>query len=266
MISIPWDDYASAPPHSIVIAGDWHGNQMWALHAITQASHRLPAAGVRIIIHLGDFGVWPGKNGYIPALSRILRDKNMMLWFLDGNHDDHHQIAVIHDQCDDAGPVPMDDDQRIWHLPRGTRWSWHGIRWLAVGGAGSPDWQRRAPGYSWWPEEVISADQVATISASGVADILLAHDCPGNYTPPCPPPPLWWDLDYCRISARRLQDITNAVQPMLIMHGHFHTNRNDTVDTPWGRVQVVGFDMDGESANYRLVECASMKIPSRITS
>lgn len=258
-----WDDLNSTPPECILVAGDWHGNVLWGLHVIEQASRKLPVKSPRVIVHLGDFGIWPGRDMYVPALSEKLSLHDMQLWFIDGNHEHHDKLAKLH--ADELDPVPVDDGQCIWHLPRGTRWSWHGIRWLAVGGAGSPDWQRRAPGYGWWPEEVISADQVATISASGEADVLLAHDCPSNYTPPCPPPPSWWDLDHCRMSARRLQDITNAVRPMLIMHGHFHTDRNDTVDTPWGQVQVVGLDMDGEPANYRLIECTSMKIPSRIT-
>lgn len=50
----------------IVVAGDWHGNTDWALHVIGEANERLtrdnPMAS-RIILHLGDFGVWPGTGG-----------------------------------------------------------------------------------------------------------------------------------------------------------------------------------------------------------
>ena len=64
--------------------------------------------------HLGDFGIWPGPDGR-DYLARL-------------------DVAL-------AG--------RIWHLPRGHRWRWHGRDWLALGGAVSLDRAVRTAGVNW---------------------------------------------------------------------------------------------------------------------
>ena len=50
-------------PERIGVAGDWHGNTPWATRAIRKISALLPAGGPRVIVHLGDFGIWPGPGG-----------------------------------------------------------------------------------------------------------------------------------------------------------------------------------------------------------
>jgi hypothetical protein len=53
---------------------------------------------------------------------------------------------------------------RIWHLPRGHRWRWHGRDWLALGGAVSLDRGVRTAGVNWWPEEEITWRQAGPVS------------------------------------------------------------------------------------------------------
>jgi hypothetical protein len=50
-------------PARVGIAGDWHGNAEWAVRTISKISARLPRHGPRIILQLGDFGIWPGPDG-----------------------------------------------------------------------------------------------------------------------------------------------------------------------------------------------------------
>jgi len=50
-------------PARIGVAGDWHGNTPWAVQAVREISALLPAEGPRMIVHLGDFGIWPGAAG-----------------------------------------------------------------------------------------------------------------------------------------------------------------------------------------------------------
>lgn len=252
-------------PDIVIIAGDWHGNLLWGSHVIRSASNILPAGKPRVIIHVGDFGIWPGPVGtrYLHELSRELHAQDMYLLFIDGNHDDHSQLAALHDALG-PGPVPVHWLGRIWHLPRGTRWEWHGVRWLAVGGAGSPDRWRRTAGLSWWPEEVITTEQADSIAAGGVADVLVAHDCPQRFMPLLPPPPREWDLTACRESSYQLQRIADAVMPMSIFHGHLHTPRRHTFATVWGNVTVTGLEMDGVDSNWQVVDCRELPT-ARIT-
>lgn len=250
-------------PDMIVIAGDWHINTLWGEHVIRAASKLLPLNGFRLIIHVGDFGVWPGSTEYLSRLSRALNAHDMYLWFIDGNHDDHARLARLHENF--PGPMPLDKRKRIWHLPRGTRWEWHGVRWLAVGGAGSPDKWRRIAGLSWWPEETITPEQVADITAGGMTDVLVAHDCPQRFMPPLPPPPREWNLTMCRESSYQLQRITDATMPMNIFHGHLHMSRHDTFATEWGNVEVTGLEMDDLDANWQIIDCHTLST-SRITS
>jgi hypothetical protein len=59
-------------PARIGIAGDWHGNAAWAVRTIGKISVRLPRHGPRIILQLGDFGIWPGSDGS-EYLARLVR-------------------------------------------------------------------------------------------------------------------------------------------------------------------------------------------------
>lgn len=52
-------DPSRRTPTRIALAGDWHGNTRWALHALEAAARQ----GCDTVVHLGDFGLWPGHDG-----------------------------------------------------------------------------------------------------------------------------------------------------------------------------------------------------------
>jgi hypothetical protein len=247
-------------PARVAVAGDWHYNTTWARHVIEQIDALLVENELRLILHLGDFGFWPASPGklFIATISKKLEQHNMHLWFVDGNHEWHTQLAQLHDG--NPGPVPVDNRERIWHLPRGTRWEWHEQRWLAVGGAGTPDWRERIPYVSWWPEEVISPEDTARISADGRADVLMAHDCPWSLMPEMGEHPAWWDMSLCIESSQRLQLITFAAQPKQVFHGHLHRYRDEVIVAPWGAVRVTGLSFDGGSKNWGILDTRSLEI------
>jgi hypothetical protein len=255
-----FDDWLrTAAPGKVVVAGDWHGNGRWSSYVIRRAAHLLKDETVKIIIHLGDFGFWPGAEKYLQKASEELAGHGLFLLFADGNHEWHDRLDDLHAQAGHDGPVPLDDWlERIWHLPRGYRWEWHGIKWLAVGGAGSPDWQKRVPGTGWWPQEQLTDEQVQRVIAGGKADVLAAHDCPSDFMPELPPPPYWWDLEPCHESSRRLQQIVDATAPAHVFHGHLHTEREQVIDTASGDVHVIGLDADGAAGNYRVVDTRTL--------
>jgi hypothetical protein len=78
---------------------------------------------------------------------------------------------------------------RLYHLPRGYRWKWHGRRWLACGGGVSLDRACRRGGIDWWPQEEISDLQEAALIGAGVADVMVCHDCPAAVAHSFPRPP-----------------------------------------------------------------------------
>ena len=136
-------------PERIGVTGDWHGNTPWATWAIRKISALLPAGGPRVIVHLGDFGIWPGPGGreYLSRLDAALDAADAELSFVDGNHEDFTQLAGLRPGPDGRAQVT----DRIWYVPRGYRWRWHGRDWLALGGAVSLDRALRTAGADWWP-------------------------------------------------------------------------------------------------------------------
>ena len=81
---------AGAAPRHIVVAGDWHGNEGWALSVIGRVPSLLAGEPRRLILHLGDFGIWPDAAGraYLAHVSAALAAVDAELWFVDGNHED----------------------------------------------------------------------------------------------------------------------------------------------------------------------------------
>lgn len=225
-----------ADPKHVIVAGDWHGNGAWAATVIRQLPDLLQNESPRLILHCGDFGIWPGAAGdrYLRDVNRHLEAVDGMIWFVDGNHEWHPALEQIR-QVDGKGWLR----DRIWHLPRGHRWTWHGRTWLALGGAVSVDKAIRTDGKSWWAEEEITCEQAAAVSSAGSADVLVTHDCPAGVRHEFPPPPSSWareDLDRSDVHRRRLQSVVDAVRPGHLIHGHLHRGYTRTVDLGWGHL------------------------------
>jgi Calcineurin-like phosphoesterase len=249
-------------PRQIVVAGDWHGNEAWALSVIRRLPALLAGPAPRVLLHLGDFGIWPDAAGqaYLAHVSAALETAGAELWFLDGNHEDFPQLAgLAASETTPDGRVLV--RPRLYYLPRGHRWAWHGRTWLACGGAVSLDRAGRTAGTDWWPEEEITDAQEAAVIAGGRADVLASHDCPSGVPHTFGRPPSWWDpADLARSDAhrRRLQRITDAVQPRWVLHGHLHRAYQRICDFGYGPVQVTGLDADDRLRNFAVLDVEAM--------
>lgn len=239
----------------VAFAGDWHANTGWACRAIDYAKEQ----GAETIVHLGDYGYTftrSFRDGVEAALTRV----GLTLLFVDGNHDNHEWLNAL--------PVGEDGVRRITdrvhHLPRGYRWEWDGVRFLALGGAFSVDRRRRTLGESWWAGETITDDDVARAIAGGPADVLVSHDCPsGVHIPGLERGALLFPADALAQSdehRKRLREVVDAVQPVSVWHGHYHVPYETTADFGYGPVQVHGLDCDGTSlhANVVVVDTAEL--------
>lgn len=239
------------------MAGDWHGNLDYARSAMKFARNR----GAEGIIHLGDFGVWPGKSGkaYLDGIATTLKQLRMWTLVVDGNHEDHAQLDAL--ALDDKGTRPLRD--RLWHLPRGLRWTWHEKRWLALGGATSLDRKRRIEGLNWWPQESIDYATAWQVVDDGPADFMVTHDCPSRVDIPDLPSAGFLDphaLELAQAHRRGLDDVLDVVEPARLWHGHFHVRYHQIVQFNGKDCIVEGLDCDGAPLkdNIQVIDLAQL--------
>jgi hypothetical protein len=255
-------------PGAVVLAGDWHGNSGWARHVIGKARQLLKREERKIILHAGDFGVWPGATGrqFLDDISFSLQLADIELWFVDGNHEWHPELIALREEelsHGNHGLVPIDrpgPEASIFWIPRGHRWTWHRKTWVGLGGAVSVDAAVRVKGRSWWPEETLTGEQIKHAQRPGKVHAMLTHDSPSAVKMAFGQPPSIWDvMDLARSDAHRdqLQDVVDKVQPELLVHGHYHRVVRQTIE-PYG-TRVMGLDMDGEPGNFVLLDTRTLQ-------
>jgi len=248
-----------AEPRRIAFAGDWHMNVRWAERAIRCAVDQ----DADVIVHVGDYG-YDFHPGFVRKVEEALTRAGIPLLFVDGNHED---FTLLLQQ-----PVGGDGLRRISghvaHLPRGFRWEWAGVHFLAMGGAHSVDRPYRVPGVSWWPEETITARQVYEAAEPGTTDVLISHDCPHGVVIPgiddrtSPPPFSPAEIERSNEHRKLLRVLVEQVQPSVIWHGHYHVGYQAVADLGYGPVVVNGLDCDETTldANVRVVDVADLLV------
>lgn len=208
-------------PEYIGLAGDWHGNGRYGRRALEYAIDRQ----ANVVLHMGDFGIMGADltiQRYLESLSVVLDAHEIDLYFLDGNHEDHPQLAE-YPYAEDGTQVLA---KRIFHLPRGFRWQWGDVKFLALGGAHSVDRQSRTPGYSWWPEETVTAEQASKVMQDGEADVMLTHDAPAGWTIPGLGDDRYWpeaEIRTANLHRDLLALVAQTVKPRHLFHGHYHS-------------------------------------------
>lgn len=238
------------------LAGDWHGNRLWAKHSLAQ----LADSGVTTLFHLGDLGIWPGPRGrqFMSELDESCRGHGITIYLTPGNHEDYDQINEL----------PILDDGLQWlteHvavIPRGHRWTMAGRTFVSLGGAPSIDFPQRIEGETWWPAEAITDDDVDRVVAGGYADIMLAHDAPAPSTPSVNrivgSGGGWTErgLAYAAVGRVRMTRAFTGVGPSVFVHGHYHVQDEATLPlTESGRsCQVVSLNCDGVAGNLALLD------------
>jgi hypothetical protein len=248
-----------ATPARVAFAGDWHANTRWGVAAIQYAAER----GAEVIVQLGDFG-YEYRAAFLDGLDRALGRTGLRLFFVDGNHEDFPVLLRYPVRSNGLRQLAS----RIWHLPRGFRWIWGGLRWLALGGAHSVDRPWREPGVSWWREEELTDDDVERATAGGPADIMVAHDCPAGVPIPglADSAHLWpaEELVAAEAHRARVRQVVDAVRPRTIWHGHFHRRYATSADLGYGPVSVAGLDCDGSTLdrNVAVVALDDVAVPT----
>lgn len=221
----------------IAVSGDWHGDVPW-MRAVVDAA---AAAGAELILQVGDLAVlWPGrdKGKFDRRLQQRLELRDMRFVFVDGNHDNHHELRLL--PLDDDGLAPLRPHVR--YLPRGGRLKYAGLTIAGLGGAYSVDREWRTAGKDWWPEEDVTDEDVDRLIAGGRADVLIMHDAPSGVR-------VRTDLDLppeivaASLATRaRLRRAVDVLRPANVFAGHWHQRVVDVIVHPGGeqtRVDVL---------------------------
>lgn len=220
--------------------GDLHGNLAWTKRVIQKAVE----AGVSTILQLGDFGYWPHTPGgarFLETVSKELEDADVTLFFIDGNHENFDELDRIGALTAEA---PFEIAPRITYLPRGLRWRWSGLDFLAMGGAYSIDKPRRIVGASWWRQEFIAQRDIDRALSGGEVDVLVAHDAPASVVLPFPIE----ENPQTQANRQALDVVVKAVKPRLCLQAHYHRAYELEIEWREGYLsKVIALDCDGAS-------------------
>lgn len=257
----------------IALAGDWHGDQVWANARLQSLGER----GITTVLHVGDFGIWPGKSGkaFLGAVEAVCARYGIRLSVVPGNHEDWGRLTTLWEnpkrRSSDGSLLPLAVSDRVEVLPRGWRWELGGRSLVALGGAPSVDVHSRAPGRDWWPEEQMTQHDVDHTVANGYADVMITHDAPGPPWATRPVQqilasnPMDWPataLDYARVGRERVTEAFLGVKPRLLVHGHYHCSGRATMRLPDADYDttVLSLSMQRQSGNIALLTLKSLSI------
>ena len=256
----------------VVLAGDSHGNLAYMRSVMRYAQTH----NADLVMQLGDFGfVWQNSNAAMAALSQVVDDAGIPLWWLDGNHENFDRLARKWG-CTPDGSAPVRmvsaphlidtlpdgivyrERPEIVYMPRGTILDWDGVTVGVCGGAGSIDMLGRAPHVSWWQQEAVTATDLIRITEAGKkVDVMLSHDAPYLARPleaKMNARTNGWNipqrvLDYCEQSRSWLAAIADGWQPQVVFHGHHHYSYEGRYEAAHGPVHMIGMDCDGVSGD-----------------
>lgn len=218
----------NSPNYSLLgVMGDVHGAELWTVASI----RKLSALGITHILQMGDFGVWPGEAGehFLREVNAALESEEMLMAVTLGNHEDYLRLeATLIPARYDAAFDQLPGYDHILFAKRGQRWNWDGVSFCSLGGANSINRYSSTPFIDWWPQESISMGDVYRTIEGGRADIMLTHDCPDGVpilSALNDPDGAGWSLEalsYAQESKTMLRYALDAVQPELLIHGHYH--------------------------------------------
>lgn len=245
----------------VLVAGDWHGNIAWVGKVIPSIARNAP--GVGTILHVGDFGIWPGAGGrkFLDAvdfwcaragISRVL--------VTPGNHENWNWLEEAFVSEPGGNPVALSPVVEV--LPRGYRFEIGNRTFASFGGAGSVDHEMRSEGIDWFPGELPTEQDVEWTISGGHADVLLTHETIDGGTPASEymlrSNPMRWSpaaLGYSSRSRALVTRVWDGVAPKLLFHGHMHVA--DKVTLPSGQ-QVVSLGRDGQMRNLAVLELSTL--------
>jgi predicted phosphodiesterase len=210
----------------ICAAGDTHG-KIDRLYAEVTAFERSLGRSFDVVLHVGDFGIWPdptrvdratrmhGDAGDFSAWYAKRRRAPHRTIFIKGNHEDFAFLEAL---------VGTEVLPNLHYLRNGTTMDLDGLRVAGLGGCYSeqdsdePRMRRGSPSPSHYTREEVKA-------MSGQIDVLLTHDAPGGV-----------ELGGYVSKGAGLRALIERKRPKIVFFGHHHV----AVRTEIAGVPVVG--------------------------
>lgn len=229
-----------------LLVGDTHGDHHFTYDACLLAQRN----GVETLVQLGDWGFhWP-KGSSIRPLAEQLRKKGCRMMFIEGNHDWHTELWRMHRENE----FPPE----LLYMPRGgSFFTEGGVRVGCLGGANSIDRDWRTEGEDWWPEEVVTQEQVDRLP-EGDCPVLLTHDAPALPPRLGPPPlPIGVQMDaLCRRQRELVRRALERTRAQLLIHGHYHHAESYELQVPYGygTARVVAMSNNGRKGSLLFVD------------
>lgn len=235
----------------ILLVGDLHGN----VHALQRAFTQAMYAEAIAIVQLGDYGFGWRTNGnkcwFATITSDMAAETGIPFYWIDGNHENFDLLESY--PVDEAGLREVAPN--VFHITRGATITFGQTKFLALGGAYSVDKPNRAVGKSWWPQEMITEEDVERCIAAGSADVLLTHDIPDGIQ------------DHQALKFRlnkrfgegaaensidnqqRILRVLKACGAQRAFHGHLHNFHETDLDG----ITVVGLNLESEQDSTALL-------------
>lgn len=191
----------------ICFAGDVHGDINNLLKIFKYAKDN----NCDLIIQVGDFGYgFPGHKNFLNKIKSLIRQFNIPLYFIKGNHDNHEWLVY-------KKITKLSDN--FFFIPNGVNFEFDSVKFIAYGGAYSIDKARRTEGKDWWRDEEISIQDVND-SVGKTADIIISHDAP--YTSNIADMMYLLPIEEAMENRKKLQAIVEEIKPKFLIHGHYH--------------------------------------------
>jgi hypothetical protein len=205
--------------------------------------------------------VWPTPNYLygLDKMSRVLDRLGIDLHFLPGNHEDHTKLELLTRRAklfSTEGHAQF--RPRLFYTGRVSTWVWGGRRMAAVGGATSIDkenrlrYKRETGTDIWWPQEVLSPEEIGQARDIGWADVLFTHDAPVLN-----PFKLKEDFD-SHVYRQMINSVGLALRPKLWFHGHYHESASYSFRHDDGFCEVRSLGRDNQASGW----CSVLRLSS----
>ncbi len=192
-----------------------------------------------LILQCGDFDYWPAMddkyelgNKRVDSQGRIIKrskwrqcgikNGKTKINFCDGNHEDHWSLKKL--KSNEICP-------NIFYMKRGACLTLaDGRNVLFLGGAESTDKESRELGRDWFPEEIITANDIENLPDKKI-DIVISHTCPKEFSGNLPQHN---EQKFTDPSMDTLSYVLNRYRPSLWYFAHFHLFKTGVInDVRW---------------------------------
>jgi hypothetical protein len=248
-------------PRRVLLAGDVHGNAHW-VDRLCKIANTLECPA---LLQLGDFGFWSHTSAgeqYLDHVNRTATAKDLVILWIPGNHENHDLLAAF--PVDADGLITL--RERIRCVPSGTRWTWNGIRFGALGGAYSVDRYYRKEGIDLWQDLERPTRADLQRLGSDPLDVLVCHDAPEGAVDTEQLGLKWLRPELIEASLQvrvLLAEAVTTLRPKLVLHGHWHArNRSRLILDDGTVVQVEGFasDLQANEDSWGVLEIPGLEV------